>query len=161
MGWRLLASDIWSALLKLGTAEEVFRQFRKYEDFVKTPGLRPLQSVFQQEDGHLFVYGHFFATLNIGDAYKYAVCNPFRSEFLWSISVGLKFLARCDAAPTVRELEGRYPEIMELINWPPAPVVVELKGIEKSRLSNEDGSKAVVPRIISYLSKADNSRTAP
>ena len=99
--------------------EHGLRRFLKYEDFLNTPGLRPLQSAYAREDGHLFVYGHFFAILNIGHAYRYAVRNPFRSEFLSAISVGLKLLVRCGAASDAQELETRYPAILELINKPP------------------------------------------
>ena len=80
MRWRALASEIWRALLNtLGTARDVSLQHWQHEDLLNGPGLTPLRSVFAQEEGHLFIYGPFFATLNFGYAYRYAVRNPFRS----------------------------------------------------------------------------------
>jgi hypothetical protein len=38
-----------------------------------------------------FEYGHFFATLNMGNAYRYAL-NPYRSEFLQAIAESMKLL---------------------------------------------------------------------
>jgi hypothetical protein len=95
------------------------------------PGLTPLRSAFAQEEGHLFIYGPFFATLNIGCAYRYAIRNPFRSELLHAIADGLKFLERCGGGAQKEELERRYPAISDLINSPSPPVVLELGGIQE------------------------------
>src|SRR4051812_16248347 len=97
MGWRSLACDLWSALLNFGAEAELFRQFLKYEDLYNSPGLSALRSVHAREEGHQLVYGHFFTTLNIATAYRYAIGNPLRSEFLLVISDGLKLLARMGA----------------------------------------------------------------
>ena len=153
MGWRSLASDLWSALLSLGTESELFNEYLKHEDLYDSPGLSPLRSVYAREEGHLFVYGHFFATLNIANAYRYAIRNPFRSEFLLVISTGLKLLARIGNA---NELESRYPAVLQLINNPPSPVVIELTGIDELRLANETGSREIMPLVENYLHFADN-----
>jgi hypothetical protein len=156
MGWRALASDLWSALLKLGTEAELFSWYLEYEDLYNSPGLSALRSAYAHEEGHLLVYGQFFATLNIGNAYRYALGNPLRSEFLSPISVGLKLLARRGVASSAEKLESRYPGILQLINESPPPVVIELLGIDESRLSNENGSRKVMPLIESYLRWADS-----
>jgi hypothetical protein len=86
--------------------------------------------VYPREEGQLFVYGHFFAALNIANAYRYAIRNPLRSEFLLMISTGLKLLARIGNASTANELESRYPAVLQLIKNSPPPVVIELTGID-------------------------------
>lgn len=155
MGWRAMASEVWTALLCVGNESEIFLKLLAYEDLLNSPGLTALRSAHQREDGHLFVYGQFFGTLNLGHAYRYAVRNPFRSEFLHSISVGLTLLERCGAAPQANEIGRRHALVSELINKPSPPVVLELAGIAESRLSNENGSKPVAPQIELYLSLAD------
>jgi hypothetical protein len=35
-------------------------------DLLNGPGLTPLRSAHAREEGHLFIYGPFYATLNIG-----------------------------------------------------------------------------------------------
>jgi len=59
--------------------------------------------------------------------------------------------ARC----TKGELERRYPAILELISSPSPPVVLELGGIQESRLLNQDGGTQVAQRVELYLSVAD------
>jgi hypothetical protein len=61
------------------------------DDLLNGPGLTPLRSAHAREEGHLFIYGPFYATLNIGCAYRYAVRNPYRSELLHAIADGLQF----------------------------------------------------------------------
>ena len=156
MGWRSLASELWLALLNLGTESELFNWLLEYEDLHNSPGLSALKRAHTREDGHLFVYGHFFATLNIANAYRYAVRNSFRSEFLSVIYVGLKLLERRGATSTAKTLERRYPTVLRLINEPPPPVVIELTGIDELRLANETGGREVMAIIEDYLDLADN-----
>ena len=73
MGWRSLASELWCELLKLGTEQELNLWMLKYPDLYDSPGLTALRSAYASEEGHLLVYGHFFATLNIAHAYRYAL----------------------------------------------------------------------------------------
>jgi hypothetical protein len=106
MGWRSLESDLWSALLNLGTKAELLSWLFEYEDLYDSPGLSALRSAYAREEGHLLTYGDFFAALNIANAYRYAVSNPFRSEFLSAISAGLKLLARRGATHLHKYLRG-------------------------------------------------------
>jgi hypothetical protein len=150
MGWRSLASDIYSALLSLGL-DEVRRHLLQDKDLLEGPGLSPLRSAAAREEGHRFIYGPFFVTPHIGDAYRYAVRNPVRSELLRAIDIGLKLLTRYGADQRALELVRRYPEVMELINNPPPPVVLELAGIDEVRLSTETGDRSVRRDIERYL----------
>jgi hypothetical protein len=154
LGWRSLASELWAALREIGSEQELLRRFVQHEDLLHTPGLTPLRSADHREDGHRFVYGHFFATLNIGHAYRYAVRNPVRSEFLHAISAGLKLLERNNASLSATTIANRHPAILQLIAAPPPPVVIELTGIDEERLSNEDGGKPAAPQIELYLEMA-------
>ena len=135
-----------------GRERDVSLQFWQHEDLLNGPGLTPLRSASAEEEGHLFICGPFFATLNIGCAYRYAVRNPFRSELLHAIAHGLQFLERCGAIAQKLELERRYPTILELINRPPP-----LSGIREPRLSNQDGSAQVGPRIDLFLGYTDRA----
>jgi hypothetical protein len=127
------------------------------DDLLNGPGLTPLRSAHAREEGHLFIYGPFYATLNIGCAYRYAVRNPYRSELLHAIADGLQFLERCGATVQKQELERRYPRILELVKRPSPPVVLELGGIKESRLSNQNGSAPVAPQLEQYLMHADRA----
>jgi hypothetical protein len=51
MGWRPLASDIYSALLDLATPDELGRQMRQHKDLLEGPGLSPLRSAAGRLDG--------------------------------------------------------------------------------------------------------------
>src|SRR5579872_7290531 len=150
MGWRSLASHLWSALLKLGTEEELNRCFLDYTDLHYSPGLMALRSAHECEEGHSFVYGHFFATLNIAHAYRYAL-SPHRSEFLSAISVGVRILERRGAASTAQKLGNEYPDIFKLISKPPPPVVLELTNVDDARLTNENGSKVFAQQLENFL----------
>jgi hypothetical protein len=72
------------------------------------------------------------------------------------ISAGLKLLARIGNASTANELESHYPAVLQLINNPPPPVVIELTGIDELRLANETGSREVMRPIERYLELADD-----
>ena len=149
-GWRHLASDLWVALLGLAKSEQdLSRCHRKHEDLINGPALTPLRSAHGQEEGNLFVYGPFFVTLDLGEAYEYAVRNPYRSELLHAIADGLKFLQRCGGA--VQTLEDRYPAVFQRIQNPSPPVVLEIGGIEEARLSHQDGRSPVAPAIAQSL----------
>jgi hypothetical protein len=65
-------------------------------------------------------------------------------------------LARIGNASTANELENRYPAVLQLINDPPPPVVIELTGIDELRLANETGGREVMPLIENYLRLTDN-----
>ena len=88
-----------------------------------------------------FQYGHFFATLNIGNAYRYAL-NPYRSEFIRAIAESIRLLRHLgDPLPEV--LSDKYPKISHAIENPSPPVVLELQGIPVERLLTAKGSRDI------------------
>ena len=99
------------------------------------PALRDLDTA----DGRTaFGYGHFYATLNVGNAYRYAIGNPYRSEFLLAIAESLKVLEH-EGHPLPHEIAARYPAIHDAITTPSPPVVIEVCGISRNRLLTENG----------------------
>jgi hypothetical protein len=101
----------------------------------------------------------FECVLSIGTR---SACNRAGSRFAPEALVTRRaHRAGCGAGEAARELEDRYPDILNLINNPMPPVVLELSGIEETRLSNEDGSKPVKERIEQYRAAASNLRRMP
>jgi hypothetical protein len=93
-----------------------------------------------RDESH-FQYGHFFATLNIANAYRYAM-TPFRSEFIQVLAESLKVLNHI-GDPLPRTVATRYPEVARAIEYPSSPVVLELRGISRERLLGEKGSRDI------------------
>jgi hypothetical protein len=88
-------------------------------------------------DASQFAYGHFFATLNIANAYRYAR-NTYRSEFILAVAESLKLLNHL-GHPLPQRLEIDYPRVAEAIHSPSPPVVLELTGIRRERLMTAQG----------------------
>jgi hypothetical protein len=98
----------------------------------------------------LFSYGDFFVTLNIGNAYRYALNNPFRSEFLYALYGGLSLLRRLND-PLPMEVPTRFPAVHQLLEVRHLPVVLEISGIDEARLRPEDGGEDTSVEIELFL----------
>jgi hypothetical protein len=103
------------------------------------PALRQLD---EPGNPSLVEYGHFFVTLNIGNAYNYAIGNPYRSEFILALAESLKVLENV-GHELPRTVATRFPEIDRMIKDPSSPVVLELRGISRNRLLTERGDDDV------------------
>ena len=103
------------------------------------PALRQLA---ENADRSHFAYGHFFATLNIANAFRYAIGNPYRSEFVRVLAKSLEVLTHL-GDPLPSNLATRYPEVAHLIESPSPPVVLELRGIARERLRDERGGNNI------------------
>src|SRR5665213_1584426 len=115
-------------------------------------------SAFRELDGggqSHFEYGHFFATLNIANAYRYAL-NPYRSEFAQAIAESIKLLRHL-RDPLPETVANKYPEIARAIENPSPPVVLELQGISAERLLTAKGA----PDIQSELDIWDEMQRYP
>lgn len=88
-----------------------------------------------------FEYGHFCATLNIANAYRYAI-NPYRSEFIQALAEALKVLDHIGGSFS-QTLANDYPKIAHAIKNPSPPVVLELGGISRERLLNRRGGSNI------------------
>ena len=100
------------------------------------------------EDSSLLEYGHFFATLNIANAYRYAIGNPYRS-FILAIKQSLKVLDHLGHL-LPRSVTTHYPEVARLLENPSPPVVLELRGISRERLLSEKGGHDIEPALESF-----------
>jgi hypothetical protein len=110
------------------------------------PALRQLDG---GERSH-FEYGHFCATLNIANAYRYTVGNPYRSEFIRVLAESLKLLEDlCDQIP--QKLTREYPAVASAIESPSPPVVLELTGIARERLLNGKGGQNIEGELQAFL----------
>jgi hypothetical protein len=111
-----------------------------------TPALRELD---YPDDSSYFTYSHFYATLNIANAYRYAIPNPYRSEFILALAESLKIL-RDLGDPLALSLSNDFPEIAGFIENPSPPVVLELRGISRDRLSTAQGELEIQSQLESY-----------
>jgi hypothetical protein len=84
-----------------------------------------------------YTYGHFCATLNLANAYRY-VRNPYRSEFIQVLAEALKLLGHV-GDPFAQSVHERFPEVALAIESTDLPVVIELSGIPQGRLLNRAG----------------------
>jgi hypothetical protein len=145
MGAWNLGREIRRALLQnanLSPAEDS----RLHFEFKGAPGreystlwVSALRQLDDARDESHFQYGHFFATLNIANAYRYAM-TPYRSEFIQVLAESLKVLNHI-GDPLPETVAARYPEVARAIENPSSPVVLELRGIPQERLLGEKGSR--------------------
>ena len=108
-----------------------------------------LENLVAANDQSHFEYGHFFATLNIANAYRYVIRNPYGSEFIQALAESLNVLrAKGDALPL--KVPKEYPEVARLIENPSPPVVIELKGVSRDRLMTAKGSPNIEYELESF-----------
>ena len=96
-----------------------------------------------------YLYGKLCATLNMSNAYRYAIGNPYRSEFIHGLAKSLQVLEYFND-PLQRNLADNYPEVFRAINDLSPPVVVEFTGISSERLRTENGG-ANIEELWSYF----------
>jgi hypothetical protein len=106
--------------------------------------------VAPQEGRSLFEYGCFFVTLNLANAYRYAVNNPYRSEFLQVLAESLRFLKYHNHWLS-REWMSRFPEVAKRLKSCGDPVVLEIRNITKNQLLGEDGHQDVDSLVSLHL----------
>ncbi len=109
-----------------------------------------LSQIDQRKDQSLFEYGHFFATLNLTNAYRYAIANPYRSEFLQAIAESLRLLEHLGGHPLPNSVADRFPHVSRAIAIRSSPVVLELTGIARERLLTEKGSEDLEDEFESF-----------
>lgn len=97
----------------------------------------------------MFQYGHVFVTLNISNAYRYALGNPYRLEFIRAIAESLKVLQHIDEL-LAYHISRDFPEVIRLIEKADQAVVLEIKGISRCRLQSETGSDYIDGAIADY-----------
>ena len=145
IGARELGQEIRRALLDCTgfASNEDWRFHSLSGPGIETSGLwvLVLQQLEHPEDSSLIEYGHFFATLNIANAYRYSR-NPYRSEFILALAESLKFLDHLGHS-LPQSVATRFPEVARLIDFPSSPVVLELSGICSERLSSERGGDEI------------------
>jgi hypothetical protein len=116
----------------------------------------------EDTDWALFVYGHFCATLNIANAYRYTIRNPFRSEFVLALADGLRVIQLL-GEQLPETVSTRYPEVDRLIKNPSPPVVLELRGITQERLQQDNGGGNVSDELKTFdlMQKHSGSSNVP
>lgn len=92
-----------------------------------------------------FGYGAFFITSSIERAYRYALCNPYRSEFMQSVAGGCAISRHlsADLHRKLDDLRGKYPECFSVMEAPPMPVVLEISGVHTQDLQTEEGTSSI------------------
>jgi hypothetical protein len=89
-------------------------------------------------------------TLNIGNAYAYALGNPYRSEFILALAESLKVLESV-GHPLPASVADRFPEVDRAIRKPSSPVVLELRGLRRERLLTEKGGDDIDRELQNFL----------
>ena len=79
-----------------------------------------LRQLDEPKNQSLIEYGHFFATLNVRNAYRYILGNPYRSEFIHALAWSLKVLDNVDHE-LPHTVATRFPEIDRMIKNPSSP----------------------------------------
>ena len=153
-GAKNLAREILSALLdcaKLSPGEEsrLHFAFNGPGSEYSTLWVSALRDQDKADGRTAFGYGHFYVTLNIGNAYRYAIGNPYRSEFLLAIAMSLKVLEH-EGHPLPHEIETRYPEVHKAITIASPPAVLEVRGISRDRLLTENGDTNIDAHLRLY-----------
>jgi hypothetical protein len=162
----LVSSSNDSLFEEIGAFElgrQIYRALSKYADFGSALGFYSvfsglphallcklaLQDLDGNNDRSHFKYGHFFVTLNIANAYRYAIANPYRSEFMFALAESLNVL-KAKGDSLVSKVPVEFPEVARAIENPPPPVVLELKGIARGRLTTAKGDKDIEPEIETF-----------
>jgi hypothetical protein len=149
IGARRLGREIRQALLKnaeLSPSEDYKLHFafkdapRREYSSLWVPAFLQLED---NNEGSHHQYGHFFVTLDLVPAYRYAM-TPFRSEFILALAESLKMLTYL-GDPLPQTVATCFPEVARLIETPSPPMVLELKGISEERILNEKGSRDCDP----------------
>jgi hypothetical protein len=154
IGARALAREIREALLaheRISPAEDgrLHCVFKGAGSDYSTLCVLALRDAGASEHSH-FAYGHFFVTLNLANAYRYTLGNPYRSEFILALAESLKVLKHIGHT-LPNAVESRFPEVYRAINEPSCPVVLELRGISRDRLLTPDGRSDIDHTLQSFL----------
>jgi hypothetical protein len=151
-----VASKVWSAIL--GHIESEWWKAATLFDQAGSPyaGVAPIAlanaaSINQQS---LMTYGSFYVTLNFVNACGYALRSQTGSELLLMLSEGFRVLEHL-GDPVAGQIREEYPHVSEVMRLPGHPVVIELKGIEESRIAREDGNPDCWPHIELFCKLAD------
>jgi hypothetical protein len=145
LGAQELGRRIWDAFAKHGGIENLYSIAKDEAEHLSLSALKPSDASTKG----LFSYGDFSITLNLGNAYRYALNNPFRSEFLRALHGGLSLLRRLNDPLTV-EAPMFFPAVHQLLQARHLPVVLELSGIDETRLRREDGGEDALSRSNSF-----------
>jgi hypothetical protein len=113
-------------------------------------GVSALRQLDDPDERSHFAYGHFFVTLNIGNAYRYTIGNPYRSEFILALAESLKVLDHV-GHPLPHRVATCFPEIHRIIKNPSSPVVLELRGICRERLLTEKGGHDIDAELQCFI----------
>jgi len=105
--------------------------------------LKSLPYILGAKSKAYFDYGSFFVTGSRAVAYRYAVGNRYRSEFIRSLAGGIEVAKGINPSETKRilaQLEREEKELFAAIQSPSYPVVLEINGlnIEEFEAENVD-----------------------
>jgi hypothetical protein len=109
-----------------------------------------LRQLDQPEALSVWEFGHFFVTANIANAYRYAIGNPYRSEFIRALAESLMVLNAVGHSLPLT-VADRFPRVAHAINNPSSPVVLKLRGICRERLKTERGDNNIDVDLQSIL----------
>jgi hypothetical protein len=131
LGAQELGRRIWDAFAKHGGVENLYSIAKNEAEHLSLTALEPSDPSAKG----LFSYGAFFVTLNLGNAYRYALNNPFRSEFLRALHGGVSLLRRLND-PMAMEAPKLFPAVHNLL---------------QARYLREDGGEAAAVEIELFL----------
>lgn len=136
---RELVREIWPIILEsAGSFPEVANLFVRAGSEYPIGAPVGLQNVFDSNATSTFSYGAFYVSIGLEKAASYAFRGRDGSELLLFIDEALKVIRMLD--PGLNEkLRASYPELTAKLELTPHPVVLELRGVEASRLLDENG----------------------
>jgi hypothetical protein len=138
---REFVREIWPVILEaagsLGKTANLFDQAGgKYSEGAPYA----LQKVYDDNNASTFSYGAFYVSFSLKKAARYALRNRSGSELLLFIEAAIKVIQMLDPG-LLNRLSGSYSGLMRQLEQPAHPVVLEVSGIEASRLLGEGGGE--------------------
>jgi len=150
-----VASKVWSAILTHVESQwEAATLFDQAGSPYAAEAPIALANAASRNQQSLMTYGSFYVTLNFRNACDYALRSQTGSELVLMLSEGFRVLEHL-GDPVAGQIREEYPQVSEVMRLPGHPVVMELKGIEESRITREDGNPESWPHIELFCKLAD------
>jgi len=138
---REFVREVWPVILgAAGSFEKTANLFVEAGSRYHIGAPIALQNVYNDYAASTFAYGAFYVTLGLEKAARYAMRGRSGSELLLFVEEAVKVVRILDQG-LIDRLASQYSELMSQLERPLHPVVLEVSGIEASRLSGEAGEK--------------------
>jgi hypothetical protein len=145
---RNLAKQIWDVALEKAGSRDLTAELFEQAGCADPVGVSLLlEDASSGNQNGLLLYGAFYVSMNFRTACDYALRSSTGSECLTMIFEGMKLLDHLNS-PAKDCIRRNYPEAMKAMTTQSHPVVIELIGIDETRIAREDGNPDCWPKIL-------------